>query len=627
MRHLFVGALVAASVCPLALACSSAEPSNSGSSSAALAASAAAGSPIVSAIGKRCLDDAGDSTANGTKIQLYACNDTAAQAWTSVANTLIGPGGKCLTVPQNNQKAGTAVDLNECQAGAASERWTITGTTIKSAGGLCLDVKGGVNANGTAVDIAECNGTASQTWTVSTPVAPPAAGAFPTSDSFVDSIGFDSHFNYGGSYDTAHKAISSALTAAKIRHVRDSGILTGGKFDDGEDRTAFYQNLCKSGVTFELSFNWNQDADEVTALLAKVDALGAAACVDFIEPTNEADGSKGDWASKVIAQQIMLHKLVKANPKFAGATLLGPSLLSIKDMPALIAAAKAAGTTLEAISDAGNIHTGNCRYMPEDTTQGYDVAVQAYRAGYPTKTLWVTEFDGDDSPSGDGCYTPDVVEAAYEPRVWAHNLELGVGRSYHYQLADMPSDPTFGPEGIVDQDGTLKPAGFAIEHLIALLADPGPSFTTHPITLSFAGDTTDLHHLVFERRDGSYQVLLWRAESVWDYTAYNPKKGVYNPKEGISFPDASKVTVTAPWAIASAEVFATNHLCNQTFKQLDFPERNASGVASPYAIDPYPAPSGAPQCWDYVGTSLTASQDTVQVPVDATIAVLDLKAR
>ena len=453
-----------------------------------------------------------------------------------------------------------------------------------------------------------------------------ALGPFPTSDSFVDTIGVDSHFNYGGSYDTAHKAISSALTGAKIRHIRDGGILTGGTFSDGEDRVAFYKNLCGSGVTFELGFNWDQTSDEVSAKLAQIEAIGAAACVDFIEPTNEADGYGGDWASKVVAQQIMLHQVVKANSKFAGATLLGPSLVDTSDMSALVAAAKAASTTLEAISDAGNIHTGNCHFMPEDSTHGgYDQAVQAYRAGYPTKTLWVTEFDGDDDPAGDGCYTPDVVEATYEPRVWAHNLELGISRSYHYQLADMPSDPTFGPEGLVDQNGTLKPAGFAVEHLIALLADPGPTFTTHPITLTFAGDTTDLHHLVFERRDGSYQVLLWRAESVWDYSAYHPKKGVYNPKEGISFPDASKVTVTAPWAIASAEVFATNHLCNQTFKQLDFPERNGDAGASPYAIDPSLVPSGAPQCWDYVGTALTRSGMEIEVPVDATVAVLDLR--
>jgi hypothetical protein len=158
------------------LACSSAEDGNPVDPDSVSSALSEGGTPIVSAIGGKCLDDNGDGTANETKIQLYACNKTAAQEWSFTRGTFVGPGGKCLDIQSDRQVPGTVVQLYSCN-GTTAQTWALSGSAIKSTGGLCLDARGGVNGNGTQVQIAACNGGASQQWTVTGESAPPDAGA------------------------------------------------------------------------------------------------------------------------------------------------------------------------------------------------------------------------------------------------------------------------------------------------------------------------------------------------------------------------------------------------------------------------------------------------------------------
>src|ERR1700722_3825982 len=74
---------------------------------------AVAGTPIVSGIGAKCLDDSGDQTANGNKIQLWQCNGTGAQDWSYTKGTLVGPGGKCLDIQPDYKFQGTIVQMSQ----------------------------------------------------------------------------------------------------------------------------------------------------------------------------------------------------------------------------------------------------------------------------------------------------------------------------------------------------------------------------------------------------------------------------------------------------------------------------------------------------------------------------------
>ncbi|GAA1169177.1 ricin-type beta-trefoil lectin domain protein [Streptomyces rhizosphaericus] len=113
----------------------------------------------------RCVDVPGASTADGTDVQLYDCNGTAAQKWRfNPENGEVRALGKCLDVEQGNANDGTPVQLYSCN-GTGAQRWTYDPTSKQlTAFGKCLDASGGATANGTKVIIATCHGRDNQQW-------------------------------------------------------------------------------------------------------------------------------------------------------------------------------------------------------------------------------------------------------------------------------------------------------------------------------------------------------------------------------------------------------------------------------------------------------------------------------
>src|SRR5207248_258067 len=86
-------------------------------------ASAATGQ--ITGIGGKCGDVSGANTANGTPIQLWDCNGTAAQQWTVGSDGTIRALGKCMDVTSGGTADGTKVQLWDCN-GTGTQRWTVT---------------------------------------------------------------------------------------------------------------------------------------------------------------------------------------------------------------------------------------------------------------------------------------------------------------------------------------------------------------------------------------------------------------------------------------------------------------------------------------------------------------------
>ena len=85
---------------------------------------APAGGAIRGLAGK-CVDVAGADTANGTPVQLYDCNGTAAQNWTVGSDGTVRALGKCLDVASGGTADGTPVQLWDCN-GTAAQKWVVT---------------------------------------------------------------------------------------------------------------------------------------------------------------------------------------------------------------------------------------------------------------------------------------------------------------------------------------------------------------------------------------------------------------------------------------------------------------------------------------------------------------------
>ena len=121
----------------------------------------------ITGFGGKCVDVAGANTADGTPVQLYTCNGTAAQAWT-VASGTIKALGKCLDVTAGSTVNGAKVQLYTCN-GTGAQSWTYNATTndiVNTAANKCLDATGVSSADGTRLQIWSCSGGANQKWTV-----------------------------------------------------------------------------------------------------------------------------------------------------------------------------------------------------------------------------------------------------------------------------------------------------------------------------------------------------------------------------------------------------------------------------------------------------------------------------
>ena len=140
----------------------------------------AATGPITGLAGK-CVDIAGAATANGTAIQLYDCNGTSAQSWTTGTDGSLQALGKCLDVTGAGTANGTTIQLWDCN-GSNAQKWTANASKnlVNTGSGKCLDVTGNNSANGTRLQIWTCAAAANQQWTLpggTTPPPPPPAGA------------------------------------------------------------------------------------------------------------------------------------------------------------------------------------------------------------------------------------------------------------------------------------------------------------------------------------------------------------------------------------------------------------------------------------------------------------------
>jgi hypothetical protein len=117
-----------------------------------------------------CLDDTGNGTAAGTKVQVWTCYGDSEQQWTVEADgTLQVNGDHCLDSSGGATSPGTLVVLDPCN-GSTSQIWTPGPdySLVQQASGLCLTEPNSNPVNGEQMQIATCAGGNNQTWRLPT---------------------------------------------------------------------------------------------------------------------------------------------------------------------------------------------------------------------------------------------------------------------------------------------------------------------------------------------------------------------------------------------------------------------------------------------------------------------------
>ncbi|MFE1961601.1 family 16 glycosylhydrolase [Streptomyces sp. NPDC059479] len=125
------------------------------------------GGGTITGLGGKCVDVAGANPANGTAVQLYDCNGSAAQQWSVGADGSLRALGKCLDVTGNSTADGAQLQLWDC-AGTPNQQWALPAArdVVNIGANKCMDATGNSSANGTRLQIWTCGGTPNQKWTV-----------------------------------------------------------------------------------------------------------------------------------------------------------------------------------------------------------------------------------------------------------------------------------------------------------------------------------------------------------------------------------------------------------------------------------------------------------------------------
>jgi len=129
---------------------------------------AGTGQQIVGKGSNRCVDITGQSSNDGTQLQIYDCGTQWNQKWTLTNGAFKNPqSGKCIN--ETGTGNGSSVTLQTCN-GSTAQQWQVrsNGNIVNTASGRCLDVIGQATGNGSKLQIYDCvaAGQSNQQWTL-----------------------------------------------------------------------------------------------------------------------------------------------------------------------------------------------------------------------------------------------------------------------------------------------------------------------------------------------------------------------------------------------------------------------------------------------------------------------------
>jgi len=321
-----------------------------------------------------------------------------------------------------------------------------------------------------------------------------------SADAFVESIGVNVHLSY---FDTAYSnyagVIKPRLLEAGIRHIRDGC--------PSQNQTEFQNrlnDLGRLGVKSLLicSPHTGKTPADIVAALKKV-----RESVAMVEGPNETDGAGISYQGLKFPEgtrafQDDLFAAVKGDADLTRLPVVMASISDPEKAPRLGRLASADFANTHCYSGGGPPCFRWNWYMDRCLTN-IQHPVIASESGYHHATNHT-----------DGHWIRGVTERAsgrYLPRLLAEYFTRGIMRTYLYEFLDLKAQPDYSEAnfGMLRWNGEPKPAYTAIKNLIALLRDPGPSFTPGSLEFSINGDVEPVRHLLLQKRDGRFYLLLW----------------------------------------------------------------------------------------------------------------------
>jgi hypothetical protein len=344
-------------------------------------------------------------------------------------------------------------------------------------------------------------------------------------DAFVDSVGVNVHLHYNDTlYYDNFSLTRSRLQELRVRHVRDGLIET--TWTEYYDR---HNTLGRSGIKGTFIAALNATAAELQEYPSRMSDTFEA----FEGPNEPNDSGDPLWVDKT---RTVLERLRSVQGRFP---VYGPSLTAEWAYQAL--------GDISAWVNFGNMHNYFAGRHPG--TGGWGAGgygsinwnlklVNGGSGGKPavtTETGYRNDFSAPDA-------VPSDIAARYMPRLLLEQFRAGIARTFLYELVDS------GPEqyGLLLPNGDQKPAFTAVKSLLSLLDDPGPAVVLSPLDYGLQNEPSDLRHLAFQKRDGTYYLALWLERSSYDVDGRSSLPAIAAPVT-VTVPSSQRLVSVVQW--------------------------------------------------------------------------------
>jgi len=335
------------------------------------------------------------------------------------------------------------------------------------------------------------------------------------SDRIVDSYGVGIHLNFLDTPYVDYDAVARALADLGVRHVRDDLFLDAPRQYDAIRTVAR-----DAGVRFDLIMGRPDRPGTPEDFVRTVADRLPARAVESLEGINEWDhfGNGTDWVTALTTWQQRLYAAAKAEPATEDLPVLAPALAFRRNYSQT--------GDLTPYADEANAHIYPGGFPPSNQISQVTQSVLQTVRSKPLVTTEAGYHNAMNTTNGH-LPVPEDVAGVYLPRLLLEHVLRGEKRVYSYELIDEFDDPGLvDPEahfGLLRRDWSPKPAYTAMQNLLGLLADPGPSFSPGSLGLTADGLPDDARYLLTEQRDGRFVLLLWRDVSVWDPVNQQPR--------------------------------------------------------------------------------------------------------
>ncbi|MFZ2020923.1 MAG: hypothetical protein WBA18_21635 [Terracidiphilus sp.] len=332
------------------------------------------------------------------------------------------------------------------------------------------------------------------------------------SSSFVSSVGVVTHLSYTDTpYYTQFPQILSALQSLGVRHIRDGY----NPWAESNPIVQAHKQIAAAGIKCDYVVPY----DLTTTPQAIEQFASMVSDMESLEPPNECDISGGCNGLGLTAIENLLAfiPIVDSAAKTLNVPMLGPSFvnqdsfteagniaseMTVNNLHIYFGGRNPGSTGWGATDPEGNSYGSFAWWLDQAAIDGPGLPSEITETGYIASETTAAPYT-----------LPDSVEASYTPRTLLLAYKDGFKETFLYELLDEVSSPGYG---LMNADLTPKPAYTAVKNLLATLSDQGASFTPGSLPYQLSGGDENLNHLLLEKSDGSYWLVLWLEEPSWD---------------------------------------------------------------------------------------------------------------